>query len=462
MFSRGGFLYKRSQNDAHRNLVARVSPTLPSVAAVSAPSTSPSASSDAKTTDNVNPLTSAVVPVPQTSVTPATSPSPSTLSSSTPTVSSPSAASSPSPLSSSTSKASTASSASLALTASSAVSTPLTLASTPTTHAPSVATQIVTGTLSIPKSSLAPSSTSSAGSSSTTNTGAIVGGVAGTIAGIAVLGFLLMWCMRRQRNRDIDNFDAQAFKRQSAVLLDDPVEPSPSYNPRPPTMIEHHNTSPALAAQSGYTGQNFYGSYDGYGQQPHAPSEMIQSVGSPPPQAYGASPMGYTSYNDSQRQVAMQNVGYAGYDSQHQLVRQPSNAAYLTRLPSSAAGYVPPAAPSGSIDPNAHYTDLSRSSISPYQAAQYADISRQLGTNNPSGQAHRESSELLDAPLPSPFDDPVEATPVSDVTSHAQLDRSSDAPAPGPVSATPARQTQGNAHQRPTTIYEEGDAYGGI
>ena len=223
-------------------------------------------------------------------------------------------------------------------------------------------------------------------------------------------------------------------------------------------MIERHNASPALAAQVGPGGQNFYGDYGGYGQQPsHAPSEMIQTVGSPPPHAYGAPPMGYAGYNDPQQQIAMQNVGYAGYDSQHQLARQPSNAAYLTRQPSSAVGYVPPTAPPGTFDPNAHYIDLNRSSISPYQAAQYADISRQLST----AQASRESSALPDAPLPSPFDDPVQATPVPDVT-HAHLDHPSDATGPGPVSAAPAPQTQGNTHQRPATVYEEGDAYSGI
>lgn len=256
---------------------------------------------------------------------------------------------------------------------------------------------------------------------------------------------------RRQRNRDIDDFDAQAFKRQSAILVDDPVEPSQSYNPRPPTMIERHNASPALAAQSGYGGQNFYGSYGGYGQQsPYPPLEMVQSSGSPPQQAYGAPPMGYAGYDDLRQQVARQpsNVGYAEYDSQ-QLARQPSSAHYLTRQPSSAPGYAPPSVPPSSRDPNAHYIDLNRSSVSPYQAVQYADISRQLGTADPNDEVPHESQELPDGPLPSPFDDPAEATIVPDATSHG----------------TPAPQPHGNApalHQRPATFYEEGDAYSGI
>jgi hypothetical protein len=265
--------------------------------------------------------------------------------------------------------------------------------------------------------------------------------------------------MRRQRNRDVDDFDAQAFKRQSAVLVDDPVEP---YNPRPPTMFERHNASPALAAQAGQGGQNFYGSFGGYSQQPpYAPPEVIQPTGSPPPQVYGAPPMGYTSYNDPQQRIARQpsNVGHAAYDSQPQLARQPSNAEYLTRQPSYAVGYAPPTVPPGSFDPNAQYIDLDRSSISPYQAAQYADISRQLDTTDSNADVPRESLVLPDGPLPSPFDDPVEATLVPDTSPH----RPPNVAAPGRVTAAP--QTQGNAtepHQRPATVYEDGDAYGGI
>lgn len=244
------------------------------------------------------------------------------------------------------------------------------------------------------------------------------------------------------------------------MLVDDPADPL-SYNPRPPTMIERHNASPALATQAGYGGQNFYGNYGGYGQQPpYAPDEMIQSAGSPPPQAYATPPMGYASYNDPQQHISRQpsNVGYARYGSQQPLARQPSNAAYLTRQPSSPAGYAPPTAPPDSFDPNAQYIDLNRSSVSAYQAAHYADISRQLGTTDPNGQVPRESSDLPEGLLPSPFDDPV-APP------HVHLGHPSDVGAPGPVSATPVPQTQGNtteAHQRPATVYDEGDAYGGI
>lgn len=150
--------------------------------------------------------------------------------------------------------------------------------------------------------------------------------------------------------------------------------------------------------------------------------------------------MGYPGYNDPQQRIARQpsNVGRAAYDSQQQLARQPSNAEYLTRQPSYPAGYAPPTAPPGSFDPNAQYIDLNRSSISPYQAAQYADISRQLGTTDSNADVPHESLVLPDGPLPSPFDDPEDH--------------------PSNVAA----QNAAGPHQRPTTVYEEGDAYGGI
>lgn len=193
-------------------------------------------------------------------------------------------------------------------------------------------------------------------------------------------------------------------------------------------MTERHNASPALAAQSGH-GQNFYGSYGGYGQQPSYPPEMPQSS----QHTYASG--GYGGYDDSRQQIARQpsNVGYPDYGSQQQLARQPSNAQYLTRQPSAA---VAPPVPPTSFGGDAHYIDLNRSSVSPYQAAQYADISRQLGATNPNQQVHHGSDDLLDSPLPSPFDDNSAPNPV-----HGSA----------PVS-----------HRRPSVHFEEGDPYGGI
>ncbi|KAG1735939.1 uncharacterized protein EDB91DRAFT_1238167 [Suillus paluster] len=244
-----------------------------------------------------------------------------------------------------------------------------------------------------------------------------------------------MFCIRRKRKTDEEEWSAAAFKRQSAILVDDP-EPQPPYNPRPPTMIERHNASPALAAQRSY--QNYYG---GYGQQAAYGSPENMHAGSPPP---------------TQPHVQMA-MGYAPHDDHSQLARQPSNATYLSRQPATA----------GYDDPQAHYVNLNRSSVTPFQAAQYADISRQLG-----GDVMSPSKPVDATPLPSPFDDEVEETypthdaapralsPAHVADSHAAA---STASAHEPAPASRGREIT-NAKRPDTvyTMYDEGDAYDGI
>ncbi|KAG1895181.1 uncharacterized protein F5891DRAFT_1254030 [Suillus fuscotomentosus] len=130
-------------------------------------------------------------------------------------------------------------------------------------------TKFVISTGSI--ASATPSSTVS--SSGSVNTAAVIGGIAGCLAGLAVLGFLIMWCIHRNRKSDEDEWSASVFKRQSAILVD----PEPSFNPRPPTMIECHNASPALNAKHNY--QNYYG---GYGQK----AAYGDTLHTPPPAQY--------------------------------------------------------------------------------------------------------------------------------------------------------------------------------
>jgi hypothetical protein len=156
-------------------------------------------------------------------------------------------------------------------------------------------------------------------------------------------------------------------------------------------------------------------------------------------------------------QVAMPHAPYG--DNSH-LTRQPSSAAYLSRQPSAAAYSIP-------NDPQAHYVNLDRSSVTPFQAAQYADISRQLG-NDPI--APPQSSEPS---LPSPFGDEAaeETYPTHDAAPRAPspahivdpFAAASTAPAPEPVPASRRRDITDT--QRPDTVYTvygEGDAYDGI
>lgn len=92
------------------------------------------------------------------------------------------------------------------------------------------------------------------------------------------------------------------------------------------------------------------------------------------------------------------------YDSDGRLLnRQPSQgaASYLSRQP-SAAGHVANTSVSSS---DAHYVDLSRSSVTPFQAAQYAEISARLNSDLP---------PIVDSPISEEHDIPD--VPAKDVT----------------------------------------------
>lgn len=263
---------------------------------------------------------------------------------------------------------------------------------------------------------------------------------------------------RRKEKYDDDDFNASIFRRQSAILVDDP--PAADHNPRPPTMIERHvnSASPALAAQRNFSGPgpNFYG---GYAQQSLGPGDVVQP-------AYGQPVMGYGESGQLARQpssaafLARQPSAAAGYGNSAQLARQPSNVIALNRQP-SAAGY-------GAAPANNDYVDLDRSSVTPFQAAQYAAISRHLKDMDP--HVPRTSDDLNRPPLPSPFDDQPRATAHSSALaavprapSPVHLGSGADAAAhtPGGPRTTEVT-TDANRPVSAYTVYEEGDAYGGI
>lgn len=194
-----------------------------------------------------------------------------------------------------------------------------------------------------------------------------------------------------------DEFNPDAFKRQSTMLID--PNGTPKFPPRSPSMLES-NATPVTYGQTQpgspqfnqynqqpqYTQEN-YGYSNNYAQQASfSPGQVIQP-GSFTPQVQP--PIG----NQTVPQYNSQ------YDAAGNLVREQSQSSQrqqgsvlLTR--------------SNSIDPNdpAHYVDLSRSSVSPYQAAQYAEISRHLNTAAP-------MSGNKDKPLPGPPMESIQEVP---------------------------------------------------
>ena len=262
------------------------------------------------------------------------------------------------------------------------------------------------------------------------------------------------------------------------------------FAPRPPTMIERRMNSTPVSNMSGhpygpgpaYGGYNDYSvSYNSSGFTPgqvtprYHPYADPRMPGSPmsPPLSPPMSP----------------NNGDVGLQSQ---------SAYLSRQ-QSTSGPV-------RMDNGAHYVDLSRSSVTPFQAAQYEEIHRHLNMPPPEpvlGSLAEEEypQKELSPKGPSPFSDPSEdvlpppspvhsnrsridsvpprlpelnppMSPVYALNPVTPQDTSQQTEVPAtdlPAAPAPAHVVRPNPsapnQKRPDTvytIYDDEDAYGGI
>lgn len=290
-----------------------------------------------------------------------------------------------------------------------------------------------------------------------------------------------------KKRKDENAFDSEVFKRQSRMLHDEPqVVPdndSP-FVPRPPTMIERRmNSTPvsnmgdnAYGPGPGYGGYNDYNA--GYNHPGFSPGQVA-----PHHQSYGDS---YVGSPMSGPMSPPMSVNYGGVGVEH------SQSAYLSRQ-QSTNGPAP-------VDNNGHYVDLSRASVTPFQAAQYEEIHRHLNMPPPEPVlgtlAEEEYPQKEPVPKgPSPFADPSENVlpPPSPVHSnHSRVDstppqlpeltspmspvyalhpvptevptKQTETPtADLPAAPAPAHITRPNANQkRPDTVYtvyDDEDAY---
>ncbi|KAH8093228.1 hypothetical protein BXZ70DRAFT_897565 [Cristinia sonorae] len=247
------------------------------------------------------------------------------------------------------------------------------------------------------------------------STPVVIGGVIAAVIGIAGIIFAVMYYKRRRRNNDdgTEDFAPDAFKRQSVMLPDSPP-------PHGGGMMRQNNTeqypasfangrahpfSSASYQDSPMSPQFSNGAYYGYeaqqGQASFNPGQVVPMAhpmamnNSPPQHAYqnaanpffspvGESPM----MSPVTPHTAPMNPAQA---EQAALMRKSS--ATMATMATMNTGYVTRGHPS--VGPheygrNEHeYVDLSRSSVTPFQAAQYAEISRRLNTAPP-------------VPLPSP------------------------------------------------------------
>ncbi|KAF9038620.1 hypothetical protein BJ165DRAFT_402427 [Panaeolus papilionaceus] len=304
----------------------------------------------------------------------------------------------------------------------------------PTTTTPLVVTgkattAIVTKALPSTTSSLTPTSSSTsvtANNDSTEgiSTGAVVGGIGAGIVAIAAIGFAAAYFVRRAKRKgpSEDHFEPSSFRR-SAVLLNDP---------RPPSMIENRNAgnppttpygsggapAPYPASEYSYTEPNGAG----YGAQPYqsfAPGQVVGPGGYAQPSPFSPSaPYGYYNETEYYSQVQPMNPAAPG-------MGMVGTYPVLTRQPSAGAQYGYPqqgyAQGQQGHDPLPHehapagdYVDLDRSSVSPFQAQQYAEISRRLNTEVPMGQQPQEMDrDLPPVPPKEAATDPFASAPPS-------------------------------------------------
>ncbi|KAL0953969.1 hypothetical protein HGRIS_005129 [Hohenbuehelia grisea] len=332
----------------------------------------------------------------------------------------------------------------------------------------------------------------SAAPSSGLNTGAMVGGIAGGLAAVALLSFAVVFLMRRKNKKtDERGFHASSFRR-SAILLDDPKPGEPGYRPRPPSMIEQHIAHSATPVGPPYGTQQFsqqYASYNQFGQS--TPSYARD------PSAYGAygHPQLQQSPPEQYRQYGLApGFKYPGTPS-HQSHALPSGTAALV----AAAAYgARPASPEAS-SPAAYPQPSPRSPASvlpnPYDAPerQYSPPptlpAREVSTPSPifgiNGQYVEMTREAAAVPVPVLAPAPRKSSSLSSAGSHAPHGRvlvvqnPSDNELPLPPKGlayhddyaeeaprTPRVPSKTKPAKRPdtvlSTVYNPEDVYGGM
>jgi hypothetical protein len=182
-------------------------------------------------------------------------------------------------------------------------------------------------------------------------------------------------------------------RRHSTIIPDEPDFPVRSYNalgsgsPRPPTMIERHlNRAPTMptyeAPPNMYSNDGYGAGYGAtqYGQPSFSPGDVV-------------SPTSANAFISPYARDVMTSPVSSNVPDYHDLPSPVSPAvppSALTRQPSSGMGQAAVvrsnSVTGGSHSPmdtsptDPHYVDLSRSTLTPFQAAQYAEITEKLRT----------------------------------------------------------------------------------
>ncbi|KAG6878888.1 hypothetical protein C0992_006901 [Termitomyces sp. T32_za158] len=431
-----------------KELIARFSPTfvwtatltdsipLPTLPTAIATTTATSEDGGAATSNALVTTSSAPAPTPVTTPKVPTTTSTPAVNTNTPVVSN--------PVVQTTNAVPTTSTTTVVFAAPATTSTPQAAVTKPGTTPVSLATTpgpvTLMTTTSPTTSSAVASATQTESSESGTNVGGIVGGLFGALLGVAALVFVVRFLLNRQRKRN-DEISAAAFNandfRRSAILMEDPPTHDETvqrgFNPRPPTMIERRLASPAPTFGAQYVtpgpvmGSPDYGynQYQAYGptetMPPNSATAMLNN--SPYPNTVYPNPV----YVQPPFSPIATSVGTNFNEEHHNaavLTRQSSNGSRASSAQGPARHPSDELSHGGLTSPKqSEYIDLNRSSVTPFQAAQYTEISQKLGTQVPSGLTNPSANATIQhsnineiaPPLPmkdnepssSPFSDPI-------------------------------------------------------
>lgn len=301
---------------------------------------------------------------------------------------------------------------------------------------------------------------------------------------------------RKEERENANAFDPADFRRSAIMMHDPPTHDdtvSRGFNPRPPSMIERKLASPAPTygphggMQPGMTynpyGDHSQGQY-GYGagdNSPYGNGMDHQAQYAPPhqmmnqtptslfsPSAYGQSPFSPVTPGGfvTRRTSAGSSNGHQGQEARESpFFTQPNSTAAGLAAAAQYATY--PTQP-GTHDhqhnqPTAanSYVDLDRSSVTPFQAQQYAEISRKLNTQVPTGGAGGQSSLRMqniteddddDFIAPPPPPQKYDVSPFADPTTprgqQFSLDHQPQAQAQTPVQSQFQPQSQSQVQQQ--------------
>ncbi|KAJ7708795.1 hypothetical protein B0H17DRAFT_1324915 [Mycena rosella] len=259
----------------------------------------------------------------------------------------------------------------------------------------------------------------------------VIGGVAGGILGLAGLIFMVTFFLRRRRGGEQQalNFDPDSFRRSALIISDPPTHQETvarGFNPPPPVMMERR--------QMYIPNSTYSPSHDGL--SPSSGNPLVFQAPFSPITPSATSPVSAYDHNNHWPAPVLTRNTSASSGSHHEHAQYPQYA-QEPALPTSR----------NSLPVPDEYLDLERTSVTPYQAAQYVEISKHLNTEVPKGLDTPAVTEFVVTKMASK-DAELPALPPKDPFADAQADADDPLPMvqelsfpspPSPVRTTSAR-----------------------